>query len=170
MGYKSAAQRKAVHASKAEQKQNKKPMNFNAKRVQAVKAGKDSFEVGGKSFPVTSKAMKYKPMKHKGPYMMKPGSKEINTPGTFRADSKAMMFKLNKFKSKKPIKNIGRGVQTDIHSIPGGSPLPRPIGGYTAEEQKARINIQANKRSGRNKPNTKGKNIGNYSGGRMYNK
>ena len=50
MGYKSAAQRKAVHASKAEQKQNKKPMNFNAKRVQAVKAGKDSFEVGGKSF------------------------------------------------------------------------------------------------------------------------
>ena len=93
MGYKSAAQRKAVHASKAEQKQNKKPMNFNAKRVQAVQAGKDSFEVGGKSFPVTSKAMKYKPMKHKGPYMMKPGSKEINTPGTFRADSKAMMFK-----------------------------------------------------------------------------
>jgi len=64
----------------------KKPMSFNAKRVEAVKAGKDSFEVGGKSFPVTSKAMKYKPMKHKGPYMMKPGSREKDTPGPFRAE------------------------------------------------------------------------------------
>tara|TARA_R100001443_G_scaffold30084_1_gene43604 strand:- start:892 stop:1206 length:315 start_codon:yes stop_codon:yes gene_type:complete len=103
MGYKSAAQRKAVHASKAEQKKpkmayGKKPMSFNAKRVQAIKAGKDSFEVGGKSFPVTSKAMEYKPMKYKGPYMMNPGSKEINTPGTFRADSKAMMFKPKMYK------------------------------------------------------------------------
>ena len=32
-------------------------------------------------------------MKNKGPYKMKPGSKEIDTPGSFRADSKAMMFK-----------------------------------------------------------------------------
>ena len=29
------------------------------------------------------------------PFMMKPGSKEIDTPGSFRADSKAMMFKNN---------------------------------------------------------------------------
>tara|TARA_R110002012_G_scaffold66437_2_gene173501 strand:+ start:686 stop:1054 length:369 start_codon:yes stop_codon:yes gene_type:complete len=32
-------------------------------------------------------------MKNKGPYKMKPGSKEIDTPGSFRADSKAMFFK-----------------------------------------------------------------------------
>ena len=32
-------------------------------------------------------------MKKKGNYKMKPGSKEIDTPGSFRADSKAMMFK-----------------------------------------------------------------------------
>ena len=79
------------------------PMSFNAKRVEAVKAGKDSFEVGGKSFPVTSKAMKYKPMKHKGPYMMKPGSREKDTPGSFREEvapmyygKKPMMFKASK--------------------------------------------------------------------------
>ena len=35
------------------------------------------------------------PMK---PFMMNPGSKEIDTPGTFRQDSKAMMFKMNKEK------------------------------------------------------------------------
>tara|TARA_R100000231_G_scaffold34365_1_gene30336 strand:- start:78 stop:641 length:564 start_codon:yes stop_codon:yes gene_type:complete len=81
----------------------RKPMSFNAKRVEAVKAGKDSFEVGGKSFPVTSKAMKYKPMKHKGPYMMKPGSREKDTPGSFREEvapmyygKKPMMFKASK--------------------------------------------------------------------------
>tara|TARA_Y100001938_G_C7722776_1_gene250773 strand:- start:49 stop:396 length:348 start_codon:yes stop_codon:yes gene_type:complete len=27
------------------------------------------------------------------PFIMKPGSREVNTPGTFRADSKAMLFK-----------------------------------------------------------------------------
>ena len=64
------------------------PMSFNAKRVEAVKAGKDSFEVGGKSFPVTSKAMMYKPQINKGPYMMKPGRESAtrNTPGPFRAE------------------------------------------------------------------------------------
>jgi len=64
------------------------PMSFNAKRVEAVKAGKDSFEVGGKSFPVTSKAMMYKPQMNKGPYMMKPGRESAtrNTPGPFRAE------------------------------------------------------------------------------------
>ena len=45
-----------------------------------------------------SKSKSKLPMKHKGPYMMKPGSKEINTPGTFRADSKAMMFKPKMYK------------------------------------------------------------------------
>ena len=64
------------------------PMSFNAKRVEAVKAGKDSFEVGGKSFPVTSKAMMYKPQMNKEPYTMKLGRKSAvrNTPGPFRAE------------------------------------------------------------------------------------
>jgi hypothetical protein len=30
------------------------------------------------------------------PFMMNPGSREINTPGVFRKDSKAMMFKMEK--------------------------------------------------------------------------
>ena len=64
------------------------PMSFNAKRVEAVKAGKDSFEVGGKSFPVTSKAMMYKPRMNKGSYKMKLGGESAtrNTPGPFRAE------------------------------------------------------------------------------------
>ena len=32
------------------------------------------------------------------PFMMNPGSREINTPGVFRKDSKAMMFKMEKEK------------------------------------------------------------------------
>ena len=35
---------------------NMYPQNFNAARVAAVKAGKDSFKVGGEEFKVTSKA------------------------------------------------------------------------------------------------------------------
>ena len=34
-----------------------------------------------------------KPMKHHGPYKMKPGSKEINSPSIFKANEPAMMFK-----------------------------------------------------------------------------
>ena len=50
-------------------------------------------------------------------------------------------------------KDTGRGVKADEHSIEGGlhgeglsggKNTPRPIGGYTAEEQKARINVQMN--------------------------
>tara|TARA_R100001015_G_C4617790_1_gene174159 strand:- start:1398 stop:1760 length:363 start_codon:yes stop_codon:yes gene_type:complete len=41
---------------KAEGFPNMYPQNFNAARVAAVKAGKDSFNVGGKEFKVTSKA------------------------------------------------------------------------------------------------------------------
>jgi len=40
---------------KAEGFPNMYPQNFNAARVAAVKAGKDSFNVGGKEFKVTSK-------------------------------------------------------------------------------------------------------------------
>ena len=36
---------------------------------------------------------------NKKPFMMKPGSRELNTPGTFRADSKAMLFKPKDFHS-----------------------------------------------------------------------
>lgn len=41
---------------KAEGFPNLYPQNFNAARVAAVKAGKDSFNVGGEEFKVTSKA------------------------------------------------------------------------------------------------------------------
>ena len=41
---------------KAEGFPNMYPQNFNAARVAAVKAGKDSFKVGDKEFKVTSKA------------------------------------------------------------------------------------------------------------------
>ena len=98
------------------------------------------------------------------------GSTGSNTsPGTFKKSDK------NNFNSQKPL-NIGRAVKTDIHSIPGGSSTPKPIsmsllGGpsvpRTSNEATAIVNIEANKRSGRNKTNTKGKNIGNYSGGRV---
>jgi len=69
-----------------------------------------------------------------------------------------------------------RGVKTDIYSIPDGSPLPTPIsmgvlGGTskprTEEEAKAIVNIEANTRSGRNKPNTENKNIGTNTAGRF---
>ena len=53
-------------------------------------------DVPGFKKGMDKKSMMYKPQMNKGPYMMKPGSKEIDTPGTFRADSKAMMFKKNK--------------------------------------------------------------------------
>ena len=49
------------------------------------------------------------------------GSTGSNTsPGTFKKSDK------NNFNSQKPL-NIGRAVQTDIHSIPGGSSTPNPI-------------------------------------------
>ena len=39
-------------------------------------------------------------MVHKnGPFMMKPGSKEVNSPGIFKANEPAMMFKNNTPKS-----------------------------------------------------------------------
>ena len=41
---------------KAEGFPNMYPQNFNAARVAAVKAGKDTFKVGDKEFKVTSKA------------------------------------------------------------------------------------------------------------------
>ena len=73
--------------------QSKKPQ-FNAKLKEAAKKGK--LDGSPKFKSAVEKAMMNKPQMNKGPYMMKPGSKEIDTPGTFRADSKAMMFKKNK--------------------------------------------------------------------------
>ncbi len=69
-----------------------------------------------------------------------------------------------------------RGVKTDIHSIQGGSPNPKPIsmslhGGpsvpRTSEEAQAIITAEANRRSGRDTINTKDKNIGSNPGGRV---
>ena len=54
------------------------------------------------------------------PFMMKPGSKEIDTPGSFRADSKAMMFKNNMpkqtdgvFKEKAPPSKTGKKTKSN---------------------------------------------------------
>ena len=63
-----------------------------------------------------------------------------------------------------PAHSEGRGVKTDIYSMQQGKNTPRPIGGYTAEEQKARINVEMNKDL---ELDTKDKNIGTNSGGRM---
>tara|TARA_A100000172_G_C2967617_1_gene84748 strand:- start:73 stop:537 length:465 start_codon:yes stop_codon:yes gene_type:complete len=73
--------------------QSKKPQ-FNAELKKAAKQGK--LDGSPKFKSAVEKSMMYKPQMNKGPYMMNPGSKEIDTPGTFRADSKAMMFKKNK--------------------------------------------------------------------------
>jgi hypothetical protein len=53
---------------------NMYPQNFNAARVAAVKAGKDSFKVGDKEFKVTSKAgaEMYGPKMDHGANMYKP--------------------------------------------------------------------------------------------------
>ena len=68
-----------------------------------------------------------------------------------------------------------RGVKTDIYSIPDGSPNPKPIsmsllGGKsvprTSDEASAIVTIESNERSGRNKPDTKDKNIGTNTAGR----
>ena len=61
----------------------KKPQ-FNAKLKEAAKKGK--LDGSPKFKSAVEKAMMYKPMKHHGPYMMKPGSREKDTPGPFRAE------------------------------------------------------------------------------------
>tara|TARA_R110002020_G_scaffold302109_1_gene517508 strand:+ start:54 stop:542 length:489 start_codon:yes stop_codon:yes gene_type:complete len=75
----------------------KKPQ-FNTKLKKAAKEGK--LDGSPKFKSAVEKAMMYKPMKHKGPYMMKPGSREKDTPGSFREEvapmyhgKKPMMFK-----------------------------------------------------------------------------
>ena len=110
----------------------KKPMSFNAKRVEAVKAGKDSFEVGGKSFPVTSKAMKYKPMKHKGPYKPMLGSREKNTPGSFREEvpqmyhsKKPMMFKNNMPKMMVDTEKLSAGKRKLVEGVAKADMKPK---------------------------------------------
>lgn len=69
-----------------------------------------------------------------------------------------------------------RGVQTDIHSIEGGSTTPKPIsmslhGGpsvpRTSNEVSAIVTAEANRRSGRDTIDTKNKNIGSNPGGRV---
>ena len=78
----------------------KKPQ-FNTKLKEAAKEGK--LDGSPKFKSAVEKAMMYKPMKHKGPYMMKPGSREKDTPGSFREEvapmyygKKPMMFKPGK--------------------------------------------------------------------------
>ena len=61
---------------------------------------------------------------------MNPGSREINTPGTFRADSKAMMFKPMDFK-KQDLKDIPK---QKMQGASGGLGL---IGGAAAAGAKA---------------------------------
>ena len=106
------------------------PMSFNAKRVEAVKAGKDSFEVGGKSFPVTSKAMMYKPQMNKGPYMMKPGRESAtrNTPGPFRAEVPYMYNTPNAIKP----------MMTDSDKVLSEMSINRSLAGRAASGTKKR--------------------------------
>tara|TARA_Y100001972_G_scaffold11801_1_gene12744 strand:- start:169 stop:519 length:351 start_codon:yes stop_codon:yes gene_type:complete len=57
---------------------------------------------GSRKAMMSHKPDLYKPKKHKGPYMMKPGSKEVDSPGIFKANEPAMMFKNNMPKQAKP--------------------------------------------------------------------
>ena len=106
------------------------PMSFNAKRVEAVKAGKDSFEVGGKSFPVTSKAMMYKPQINKGSYKMKLGGKSAtrNTPGPFRAEVPYMYNTPNAIKP----------MMTDSDKVLSEMSINRSLAGRAASGTKKR--------------------------------
>ncbi len=106
------------------------PMSFNAKRVEAVKAGKDSFEVGGESFPVTSKAMMYKPQMNKGPYTMKLGGKSAvrNTPGPFRAEVPYMYNTPNAIKP----------MMTDSDKVLSEMSINRSLAGRAASGTKKR--------------------------------
>lgn len=52
--------------------------------------------------PFDKKERNNKPQKNKGPYMMKPGSKEVDSPSSFKANEPAMMFKNNMPKDHRP--------------------------------------------------------------------
>ena len=87
---------------KAEGFPNMYPENFNAARVAAVKAGKDSFNVGGKEFKVTSKAgaeMHGKPHMDHGPGM-------FNIGGVLGM-TKAGQLANQGFKKRKKLRGIG---------------------------------------------------------------
>jgi translation initiation factor RLI1 len=74
----------------------------------------------------SKKAQMYKPpMKHHGPYMMKPGSKEIDTPGAFRADSKAMMFKKNMPKMMVDTEKLSAGKKKLVEGVAKADMKPK---------------------------------------------
>ena len=79
-------------------KQNAESKGQGGSPIQTKRLERINKQINLKLKNQKSKSKSKPPMKHKGPYMMKPGSKEINTPGTFRADSKAMMFKPKMYK------------------------------------------------------------------------
>tara|TARA_R100001591_G_scaffold90262_1_gene96185 strand:+ start:36 stop:311 length:276 start_codon:yes stop_codon:yes gene_type:complete len=56
-------------------------------------------EDGSRKAMMSHKPDLFKPKKHKGPYMMKPGSREVDSPGIFRANEPATLFKNNMPKS-----------------------------------------------------------------------
>ena len=85
--------------------------------------------------------MKY-PQQAKGPFMMAPGSKEVDSPGPFRDDSKAVMFYGKQTKMKRPM-----NVKPDFPDVDGDGDKKEPI-------SKAQKDLQAQKKPqmGHSKP------------------
>jgi len=93
---------KMAHSKKPKMAHAKKPQ-FNAKLKQAAKEGKLDDNPKFKAAVEKAKPKKYHEPKmghepkmyNKRPFMMKPGSKQVNSPGPFKANEPAMMFKNN---------------------------------------------------------------------------
>jgi hypothetical protein len=111
---------KMAHGNKPKMAHAKKPQ-FNAKLKQAAKEGKLDDNPKFKAAVEKAKPKKYhKPkmghepkMYNKKPFMMKPGSKQVNSPGPFKANEPAMMFKNNMPKDHRPGHPSEREVELD---------------------------------------------------------
>lgn len=177
---------KMAHGKKPKMAHGKKPQ-FNAKLKKAAAEGKLDNNPSFKSAVENAKPkmahgkkpkmvhgnkpkMYGKPkMYNKKPFMMEPGSKEINSPGSFKANEPAMMFKNNMPKQTKFRDSGGkRSGETlaEYRNRLSGTPDPNFIGRIeankkmeAAKKEKARIaeitKKRLAKRSG--KPNMYGK-------------
>ena len=150
---------KMAHGDKPKMAHAKKPQ-FNAKLKQAAKEGKLDDNPKFKAAVEKAKPKKYhKPkmghepkMYNKKPFMMKPGSKEVNSPGSFKANEPAMLFKMGmsgvKIKSPaisdtKEFSSAGISPHSGREvSKRSGKPLPYRLSkGYAYDEKTTKDNI-----------------------------
>jgi len=90
--------------------------------------------------------MKHPQKAHNGPFMMAPGSKEVDSPGPFRDDSKAVMF-YGKPQMNHPMMKHPMNVKPDFPDVDGDGDKKEPI-------SKAQKDLQAQKKPqmGHSKP------------------